>query len=549
MVFSFIRFNWNKFTDQVDWKLLLFLIFFLDVKLAVKIPAIILLYILQFDFRFGFRIKGGRLPLFYPLIILIALAGLIFTKSYQARNYGLLFLNGIGFWMLCLLAVHQVKLFIERTSAAVIHNTILAFFLLNALISFFTIGHIMWITGAVDPYRYQGDYQKYFIGTGDYIKGLTFDVCTTNAVLNAFGVVYFLERKNPAMVIICMVVLLLTGSNYMNLTLIIVFIFIFIFRTSRDQKSLITVCIMLLIVFMAKVSPQNNRYTFETFKNIIHPQKHVGPPPAQIKATPAITPDSIKRRYAHHYLDSLRTLAANQAARLAKQQTTVPIIENTEGRILLPKADINMPPYQTPTDTTAEQRKLLAFIAVNKQRLSISGKDNDAAHLPGKALAFVQTINFLKKSPATLIAGDGMGNFSSKLAFKATSLGFSGNYPVKYGYISKDFLTNHLDVYLHYFSKKAELHTIANSPFSVYDQLLAEYGLLGIAAFVIFYVGFFAKHYQVLTYGVPLLLLMLAAFLIDYWFEQLSVVVFFELLILLNIKEAASPNPSSYAFR
>jgi hypothetical protein len=34
---------------------------------------------------------------------------------------------------------------------------------------------------------------------------------------------------------------------------------------------------------------------------------------------------------------------------------------------------------------------------------------------------------------------------------------------------------------------------------------------------------------------------MLAAFFIEYWFEQLSVIVFFELLLLLNIKETQSP--------
>ena len=28
-------------------------------------------------------------------------------------------------------------------------------------------------TGTLNPYTYQGDYQKYFINTGDYIKGIT----------------------------------------------------------------------------------------------------------------------------------------------------------------------------------------------------------------------------------------------------------------------------------------------------------------------------------------------------------------------------------------
>jgi hypothetical protein len=51
-------------------------------------------------------------------------------------------------------------------------------------------------------------YQKYFIGTGDHIRGITFDTSTTNAVLNAFGIVYFLLRKQMVMALLCMAVLL-----------------------------------------------------------------------------------------------------------------------------------------------------------------------------------------------------------------------------------------------------------------------------------------------------------------------------------------------------
>jgi hypothetical protein len=306
---------------------------------------------------------------------------------------------------------------------------------------------------------------------------------------------------------------------------------------------------MLLIVFMAKVSPQNNQYTFETFKNIIHPQKPVGLSPVKVEMPILITPDSLKSRYAHHYLDSIRMTGEKHAVAQVQKKPANPILVTAQGRIRLPTADINTPPYQTPTDTTAEQRKLLAFVGTHKSKLSISGQNDYRTNLPGKALAFAQTFNLLKHSPARLLVGDGMGNFSSKLAFKATALGFSGKYPGKYAYISNDFLTNHLDIYLNYFSKKAELHTIANSPFSVYDQLPAEYGLLGLAAFIIFYLGFFAKYYDMLTYGIPLSLIMLAAFLIDYWFEQLSVIVFFELLLLLNIKEAYTLKPLQHAVK
>ena len=150
---------------------------------------------------------------------------------------------------------------------------------------------------------------------------------------------------------------------------------------------------------------------------------------------------------------------------------------------------------------------------------------------------------------AVVIVGDGIGNFSSKLAFKATGLGFEGGYPAKYIYISRDFLSNHLDIYLNFFSRRSGLHSLTNSPYSVYDQLIAEYGLLGIAAFAVFYLGFFTKHFKKLTYGIPILIMMMAFFFIDYWFEQLSVIVFFELLLLLNIKETDSLKPMNYEYK
>jgi hypothetical protein len=45
------------------------------------------------------------------------------------------------------------------------------------------------------------------------------------------------------------------------------------------------------------------------------------------------------------------------------------------------------------------------------------------------------------------------------------------------------------------------------------------------------------RRFRILTYGIPVLILMAGVFFTDYWFEQLSVVVIFELLLLLNIKD------------
>src|ERR1700759_4846828 len=97
--------NLKKYISQADWKLLLFLILFLNVKLAVKIPAIALIYLLQFNFKFGFSLKNSRLPLFYLLAIGIALINWIISRNYFNINYDIVLLTGIGCWALCILAM------------------------------------------------------------------------------------------------------------------------------------------------------------------------------------------------------------------------------------------------------------------------------------------------------------------------------------------------------------------------------------------------------------------------------------------------------------
>lgn len=352
------------------------------------------------------------------------------------------------------------------------------------------------------------------------------------------------------MVLVCMAVLLLTASNFMNIAVLLVLAGLFLFNTNRDQKSIIVICLIFLVIFMAKVSPQNNTYVHETVKNIINPPRPPFNTTAVVNKDDATSPEALKRKFAKQYLDSIKAISNRNAVNKVSKRIAVIIPANIPktdaGRIVIIGADINTPPYQTPTDTPAEQRKLLAFIDAHKAMLPMSGQDSFSVHMPGKAIGLFQTVGFLKDHPVKIITGSGMGNFSSKLAFKATGLEFSGGFPAKYTYISNDFLLNHLDIYLNFFSKRRELHSLTNSPFSVYDQLLAEYGLMGLTVFVIFYLGFFTRHVKKLTYGIPLLILMLAAFFVDYWFEQLSVIVFFELLLLLNIKETAYPKSLSY---
>jgi hypothetical protein len=522
-------------SPKINWKLLLFLILLLNVKLAVKLLALGLVFLFQPNFRFGFRLKDSRLPLFYPAMMGIAVLNALLYGQFFQLNSGLALALGLSFWALCILAIHQIKLFVERNDAETIHNTLVAFFILNAIVAFGVLLGIIIETGAVNPYRYQGNYQKYFINTGDYIKGLSFDTSTTNAAINAFGVVYFLHRRKMGLVLLCMVTLLLAASNIINLLLFLVLAFVFLFQSVREQKSMIVACLALTVIFLFKISPQNTEYVTASVDKILGKKPkplatNVNESPITEKPDSVLTAEQLKEKAARLYLDSInRVLLQPKAATAALPM----VVEKPH----LPKDDIHSQPFQSRNDTDERRKELIEFL--QKTGVEKALPPETKSKLPGKVVALQQTARLFRQHPVKLVTGMGMGNFSSKLAFRASGLKMAGGYPLAYVYVHPDFEKNHLALYSHFFSKQAGHHSVANSPYSVADQVLSEYGLLGFACFVFFYLGYFLKHRRKLGYGIPLLLLFGGLIFIDYWFEQLSVIVLLELMLLLNIKEAS----------
>ncbi|MEO8415698.1 MAG: hypothetical protein ABI472_18690 [Ginsengibacter sp.] len=518
----------------IDWKLLVFLLLFLNVKLVVKIAAIILIYILQTDFKFGFRFRRSRLPLFYLFIIGIGVLDYCITPQIKSLNYSMVVVAGIGFWLLSILAIHQVKLSVELLDPQVIHQTISVFFIINAIISLGTLLIIIGKTGVINPYLYQGEYQLYFIGTGDYIRGISFDTSTTNAVLNSFGIIYFLSRKRAVLAFLCMIVLLLTGSNITNLVLCAALLFVFIFQSDKDQKSLILVCLFFLAIFLAKISPQNNQYLANSFRNIFNePSEHANVNGLRLEDRPDSTlgPEERKQKVALLYLDSISALSRKKLAFIHSVPAT------PTPKLAIPVDDINGPTFQHKSFTTQVEENMYQFINDYPGLLVMSSDTAYHTRYPGKIIAWQQTYKYLSKYPMRAIAGSGIGTFSSKLAFKTSGLKIAGSWPENYTYINNEFLQNHLDAYLYYFSKTDGYHSAINNPASVYDQLITEYGIIGLAVFLIFYVGFFLKDFRDLSFGIPLIIVITGIFFFDYWFEQLSIVIFFELLMFLNIKE------------
>lgn len=535
--FATVRDKLSATIGKPDWVLLLFLLLFLNVKLVVKLVAIVFIYFCYPDFRFGIRLRLSRLPVFYVFVILIACINYLLYKGWNHPNYTLAWVTGILFWVLCLLTVHQLKLAVERSATDRIHAALFVFFLLNIIISFSNLLLIIFETGALNPYRYQGMYQKYFIGTGDYIKGLSFDTSTTNAIINAFGIFYFLKRERYLMVLCCMMILLLTCSNLVNLLLIVAFGYSLLFNSTRVEKSIILICICFLVLFMARVTPQNNSYAINIYERLLGSGEQgrirsLNKALYALRDDSAVLDDERKKLIAQTYIDSLHHAALQMGLLPTGGDTT------QKTRPAIPRDNIHSAPFQHVTDHSEMRRQVLQLaLLLKKDTASASLPVTDAGRLPGKLAALRQTARFLAQHPAKLLTGDGIGNYSSKLAFRTTGLKVAGSYPHKYLYISDDFKNDHLDIFLKYFGKDSGYHSVINSPNSVYAQLLGEYGLAGFFCLLFFYLGWFAKTVGRAGYGIPLLLLTAGIFFTDYWFEQLSVLILFELLLFVNQKE------------
>ena len=528
---SSVVFLLKKKAMAVEWRLLIFLLLFMNVKLGCKLAALCLVFLLQPNIKFGLRLANSRLPLFYILVALIAVLNFIIVQDFSTP-YIFVTATGIAFWLACFAALHQVKLFTEQTSNEVLHNTLRLFFILNILCSGINLLQILLDIGPRNPFLYQGHYQQYFINTGDYIKGLTFDTSTTNALINCFGILYFLYRKHYLLTLACMITLLLAASNFSNAMLLLLFLGLFIFNSNREQKSVMVICTCLLIIFFGKISPQNEYYVNDTLakflwhtnRSTVMPDKII---PIRERPDSLLTEDTRKEKIATLYLDSLERTRVSAAGYLLSLNT------GTIHKPGLPQDSIHTASFQWKRDTTQFQRTLASYVTERSgyQPSSYSKK------IPGKILAIQQSVYYLQQHPMQLITGTGAGNFSSKLAFRATGLQVAGSFPKKMEYCNRAFLHNHLSLYAWFLTQHADAHSIIHNPASVYDQLLTEYGLLGLLALPVYYIGFFAKQYKKLSYGMPLLLLLLAFFTVEYWFEQLSVVVLFELLLFINLKE------------
>lgn len=159
----------------------------------------------------------------------------------------------------------------------------------------------------------------------------------------------------------------------------------------------------------------------------------------------------------------------------------------------------------------------------------------------GLLISYKQTEKMLLKSGKTFLIGEGMGNFSSRLAFNASkltegSLLLNSILPI---YENPDFRHNHGALWIETVISGRKYHSITHRPFSTYNTLFGEYGVLGFLAFICLYI--LSKLFQLLKQRqfkfalliIPLFLILLGTY---YWFETFGLIMFFELIIHTELK-------------
>jgi hypothetical protein len=524
---GYIKNKLKEFYETTDVLFLLFLLLVTNVSLGVKLVAVILIYVLRPNFKFD--LKNARIPVFYPAIIVLSVIQ-YFINYGRGTNYAILAMLVIAFWTMAFLITNQLKTAIERQGTFKIGNALKWYFILNAVVSAVNYLKIVLETGAINPYTFDGFNYKYSASTGDYIHGITYDISTVNMVMNSLGLFYFLYQKQYRLSLMCFIVATFTTSNLGNFILIFFFTLVIIIDRSRLHKSIVLCYMAFLCVFIIKISPSNLNYLNYKLSSLLKRDKRL--------ITVTFEDRSEKDKLISGYVNKT---GRGAVVKPKKQDELEKIIAQRE------KAQTESPQQNDSVfvvELLSTHQRYLDFYTKYYGDTNAIKKDYYNKY-PGKLLSMIETVKFLKTSPKTLIVGAGGGNFSSKLAFKASNLGVMGRYVDRYAYVSDEFKNYHLKLTLSYYLQSSTEHSIINFPNSVFNQILGEYGLIGFILFLVFYVWFFLRHYSKLSFGKVLLPFFLCFLFTDYWFEAFNIFIIFELMMFIDLAKIKQENANS----
>ena len=513
--------------SKIDWMFLLFLGGVTNVKLYVKILTVVIyvFYVVIKHYRFR---KPISINLFYFLMPVIGLIGAALHESFSEHSYVIAFAFGTMLWFSAGIVSYLLLISTENISPVAMHNTLKAFFAINALVSFGEIVKMIIDSGHPIPYWYYGGNMYYGGATGDHVYGITGNISVTNAVICALGCLYFTFKKELKWAVLCLIVSILCTSNLTLIVLLSILALIILFVKDRTiKKYAVYMCVISGIVYPL-LTYDNIVYLGTVYKEDIKYKDYTENELAIIKNNTDVgwkkeqqfdvTAQTFKQQNTNYFKtkvsDSFYTTSKSDLKYIIYNGT----FDGDKVNSLIPQDGI--------------KRIFVEWYGMKHEETSLA-----SYHYPIKLYTYQQSLNYLLSSPCNFIAGAGMGNFSSKQAIKTTGFGLQGGYPVKDLYVSRDFIEYHLYSLMYVLALPVSEHSIINMPNSIYNQIAGEYGVLGIVLFIVLYAGFFIKNIKKLRLGIYIALLSFCMFGFDYWFEMISITVFFELFLLIFIKE------------
>lgn len=474
---SSIRSKLNEIT-RLDINLLIILCIISQHSFAIKSLGLALLLALNISELKNIRPR--EIPLFYTIIPLLEILKFIFLNEQYSKAHLAQFSVGFSYWICSFVACWFLYNSVKQESAKNISNTLKLFVVLNFCFSIYQYIQICRIEHVINPYNTYHDH-PYGISSGDLIYGLFNGVHLPNAVVCLFLLLYYTDKKQIGFALLSAIPLLLTGNNYSTIIYFVSAAVLFITTGENVKRLIIAGTAVFIIAFYWFVTPLNSKYMGEKLFHVT-----------------MTLPNALKD-------------LAQKEAPIAPQNIPVPASHEVNTTTSA-QATVQVPPT----------------FDFDKQS--------------GKIRSYFQTKDYLRSSVKHFFFGSGMGGFSSKLAFNSSGV-MEGSSLTKHlpPYQTEAFKKNHKALYSHLKTLHVAYHSEANRPFSVYNQLLGEYGVLGFLVFICGYLWYFMKRFNKRTYALPVFVALLFLLNLDYFIEELNILFFFELLMFIDIKERKQP--------
>jgi hypothetical protein len=509
--------NINK--KNVDWLLLVFLVLFTNqAVLSLKIAGLVFIYLFRSNFRFGF--DKGRLPKFYIYILLLAVFAFFFITREFTYEYIVAFTVGNLFWIFSLMGAHQVKISIEKYGASTAYNTMKVFSFINFFACIYQLASIMIETGTINPYNEMLPF-PYGMSTGDNIYGAFLQNSYYNNMVSAILAVYFIFRRNVLHTLLATTCLVMIFGNFGTIVFAGILTALFFTGIFADVTRSINngffrwvrqisppgnylLYLPLMVGFIALLyymaSPKNLSYIVDKAKDKIF---------------------SVKSNDDNNYA----TIIGSEKMEAAAFDPFSNYLDRKEDSLV---GNSNVASFSRSSDFI--DSKLDAKLQLTQEYIN---------KLQGKNLSVLETWAFLKSSPKAFLFGAGTTRFSSLTAQKMSGYDSSRIFmTILPHYVSKLYSENHmLLIKVRSEAKDKALYSTANWPDSFYNKMLGEYGVIGMLLFIVFYLGFFAKKMHKWSYGLWIIAILLPFAHLNYVFDTLCVIPFFELLMFADIDE------------